>query len=183
MQKRWVLILVAVLAGSVSLWAAQDVVSAVEGVVKKVDSGTKTVVVETADGTDHTFHYVGSTVVHGGKATDEATIHGVDKLGEGTKVVAHYTTEGGKDTVHEIDRVGDDGMKSSTGTIDHIDRGTKTLVVKADDGTKTTFHLTDHAAADSGKDIAKGSEKSTHVTVYYTEKAGQKIAHFFKSSS
>ena len=35
---------------------AQDVVSAVEGTVKRVDAATKVVVVKTTDGTEHTFH-------------------------------------------------------------------------------------------------------------------------------
>jgi Cu/Ag efflux protein CusF len=169
-------------AGSLAVCAAQDVVSAVKGTVKKVDASTKTIVVETGDGADHTFHYVGRTVVHGTQATDQATIHGVDKIGEGSKVVAHYTTAGGKDTVMEIDRVGEDGLKSSKGTIDELDRGGKKLVLKADDGTKTTFRLSDRATVDAGKDIAKGSEKSAHVTVYYTEEAGKKVAHFFEAS-
>lgn len=36
---------------------------------------------------------------------------------------------------------------------------------------------------DAGKDIAEGAEKSAKVTVYYTEDAGHKVAHFFKRSS
>ena len=169
--------------GSLSLCAAQDVVSAVEGTVKKVDTSTKTIVVETSDGADHSFQYVGWTVVYGAEATGQATIHGVSKIGEGTKVVAHYTVAGGEDTVQEIDRVGEDGLKTSAGTIAELNRGGRKLVLKAADGTKTTFRLTDHAAVDEGKDIGKGSEKSAHVTVYYTEKAGKKIAHFFEASS
>ena len=51
--------LVIALALSTSLClAAQDLVHVVDGTVKKVDSGTKTVVVETKDGTEHTFHYL-----------------------------------------------------------------------------------------------------------------------------
>ena len=30
------------------------------------------------------------------------------------------------------------------------------------------------------KDIAKGTKKTTKVTVYYTEEAGKKTAHFFE---
>ena len=42
-----------------------DVVHAVDGTVEKVDTGTKTVVVKTADGTEHTFHYLGDVTVDG----------------------------------------------------------------------------------------------------------------------
>jgi len=34
---------------------------------------------------------------------------------------------------------------------------------------------------DAGKDVGKGVEKSSKVTVYYTEDAGKKVAHFFEN--
>ena len=40
-------------------------VSAVSGTVKKVDAATKTIVVKTEDGAEHTFHFVAKTTVHG----------------------------------------------------------------------------------------------------------------------
>lgn len=160
--------------------SAQDVVSAVEGTAKTVDSTGKTIVVETADGADHTLHLADRTVVHGVNASDRAAKDSFRGITSGTKVVAHYTEQGGQDTAEEIDRVGHDGLKASTGTITRLDRGGKMLVIKTGDGAENTFHLTDHAAVDGGKDIAQGSEKSAKVTVYYTERGGQKIAHFFE---
>jgi hypothetical protein len=55
-------------------------------------------------------------------------------------------------------------------------------VVKAADGTKQAFRLTDHAVDDAGRDISEGAEKSGKVTVYCTEKAGHKVAHFFSKA-
>jgi hypothetical protein len=174
-------ILVAALAlCPVLVFAAQDVATAVDGTVKKIDTGTKTVVVDASDGTEHTFHYTGDLVVHGtkdsAKGTDDA-FHGVK---EGSKVAVHYTADGGKETVHEIDNIGDDGLKATEGTITHIDRGTKTVAVKTADGTEQTFRLSGHAAADTGKDIGAGADKTAKVTVYYTEDAGKKTIHFIK---
>ena len=83
-----------VFATSLSL-AAQDVDHVVDGTVKKVDAGTKTVVVETKDGTEHTFHYASDVTVDGAKDTKKGTVdaaHGVD---EGSKVAVHYTAVGG----------------------------------------------------------------------------------------
>ena len=80
----------------------------------------------------------------------------------------------------KVDRVGKDGIKSVDGTITHIDRAGKTMAVKTGDGTEDTFKLSGHAAADAGKEIAKGAEKTTKITVYYTEEAGKKTAHFFE---
>jgi len=161
-------------------FAAQDVVSAVDGTVKKVDSGTKTVVVTTADGTDHTFHYTDKLVVHGAKDTAKGTDDAFHGVKEGSKVAVHYTGEGTKATAREVDNIGDDGLKTTEGTVTHIDRGTKTVAVKTADGSEETFKLSGHAAADAGKDIGEGADKAGKVTVYYTEDAGKKTVHFIK---
>jgi hypothetical protein len=167
------------LLGVISL-AAQDVVSAVHGTITKLDSATKTAVVKTSDGAEHTIKFVDKTTVHGAEATATGGKDAFHGLTEGTEVVAHYTAKGTEKTAVEVDKVGKDGIKSVDGTVTHIDRGGKTIAVKAADGTEETFRLSEHAAADAGKDIAKGSEKSAKVTVYYTEKAGKKTAHFFE---
>ena len=167
------------LLGAFSL-AAQDVVSAVHGTITKLDSATKTAVVKTKDGTEHTVKFVDKTTVNGVEATATGGKDAFHGLSEGTEVVAHYTTKGTEKTAVEVDKVGKDGIKSVDGTVTHIDRGAKTIAVKTADGTEQTFRLTDHAVADAGKDVAKGTEKSAKVTVYYTEVAGKKTAHFFE---
>jgi hypothetical protein len=85
------------LVGSLSLCEAQDVLSVVEGTVKKADAFTRTIAVETSEGADYSFRYVGWTVVYGAEGIGQATIHGVSKIGEGAKLVVHYTVAGGKD--------------------------------------------------------------------------------------
>jgi hypothetical protein len=89
--------------------------------------------------------------------------------------------KGTVETAEEIDHVGKDGLKVTEGTVSKIDRDGKTLMVKTADGAEATFSLTEHAAKDARKDIAKGTEKSAKVTVYYTEEGGRKVAHFFKT--
>lgn len=153
---------------------AVDVVTAVHGTITKVDSATKTVVVKTADGTEHTVKMVGKTTVHGTDVASKDTFHG---LKEGTEVVAHYTTKGTEKTAVEVDKLGKDGIKETDGTVTKIDHGAKTLAVKTADGTEQTFKITEHA----GEDVGKGIEKSAKVSVYYTEEAGKKIAHFFET--
>ncbi len=178
--RRTLAIGLAFLFGATGL-VAQDVVSAVSGTVKKVDAGTKTVVVKTADGTEHTFHFVERTSVQGADATATGAKDAFHGVKEGSEVVVHYSKKGTEETAEEIDHVGKDGLKVTEGTVSKIDRGGKTLVVKTADGTEETYHLTEHAAKDAGKGIGKGSEKSAKVTVYYTEEAGRKVAHFFKA--
>lgn len=162
------------------LHAADDVVSAVHGVVTKVDSGAKTIAVKTEDGTEHTIHYVDKTVVRGADATATGakdTWHGIST---GSEVVAHYTVKGTEKTGVEIDKLGKDGLKSVDGTVTKVGKDGKTVVVKSADGTEHAFEVAGHDTEVAAKDIGKGADKAGKVTVYYTEDAGKKIAHFFK---
>lgn len=93
----------------------------------------------------------------------------------------HYTTKGTQKTVHEIDDIGKNGLKATEGTVKSIDRGAKTLTLRTADGAEETYRLADRAARDAGKDIGEGAEKSGKVIVYYSEEAGHKVAHFFKT--
>jgi len=165
-----------------TLLAVEDVAGVVNGTVKKVDSTTKTIVVRTADGVEHTFHFVGSTAVHGVEKTGEASKDAFHGVREGTEVAVHYTTKGTEKTAEEVDNIGKDGLKATEGTVTHLGSGGKTIAVKTADGTEETFHFASRAATDAGKDIAKGTDKSAKVTVYYTEEAGKKVAHFFKKT-
>ncbi len=166
------------LALPASLCLAVEPITAVHGTVTKVDSTAKTIVVKTADGTEHTLHFVGKTAVHGTEVGAKDTFKGVK---EGSEVVAHYTAKGAEKTAMEVDNVGKDGLKVTEGTVSTVDRGAKTIAVKTADGSVQTFKMADHATVDAGKDIGKGTEKATKVTVYYTEQSGKKIAHFFEN--
>ncbi|HTF62608.1 MAG TPA: hypothetical protein VK638_07845 [Edaphobacter sp.] len=82
--------------------SAQDVAHAVSGVVKSIDKGSKTVVVKTADGTEHTIKYTDKTVVKGSKETGKGVEKGsVDTyMGAkvGTKITVNYTEKAGEKT-------------------------------------------------------------------------------------
>ncbi len=164
-------------------FAAKHVTSATQGTVEKIDAVAKSIVLKTADGAEHTIHFLDRTVVHGAESTAKGTKEALHGLKEGSEVVVHYSTRGAEDTADEIDRIGNDGLKVSEGTVKKIDRGGKTLVVTTAGGAEETYRLTDRAAIDAGKDISEGAEKSAKVTVYYTDEAGKKVAHFFKNAS
>jgi hypothetical protein len=155
--------------------------SSAEGVVTKIDRTAKTIAVKTADGTEHTMHLVGRTVVHGGQETYKGAEGAARGVQEGSQVVVHYTKQGTDETAEEIDRVGKDGLKTSEGTITKFDRSARTMTIKSADGTEQTYRLTEHASEDAGKDTDDVAKKSAHATVYYSEEAGHKIAHFFKT--
>lgn len=150
---------------------AQDLVSVIHGTVKKVDHATKTIVIKTTDGTEHTVKIAGDDTVKGTK-------DGFDGLKEGTEVVAHTTGKGIDETAVDVGKVSKDGVKVTKGTVTKFDEASKTVAVKTADGTEKTFELSGKAMEDAGKATGKGVEKGTKVTVYYTEEGGKKTAHF-----
>ena len=95
-------VLVLVAAGTWQQLAAEDVVHAVSGIVKSVDKTTKTMVVKTYDGTEHTIKWTDKTTVEGAKATGkgvaDASTATYDGAKEGTKVTVKYTEKGGEKT-------------------------------------------------------------------------------------
>lgn len=142
----------------------------VTGTIEKVDSGAKTIAVKTADGTVETVKFTDKTTVHGLK--DAAK--GADLAGkEGGHVIVHTTGEGAEKTAHSVEWFGDKTVHTTEGTVEDVGKDTKTVAVKTADGSKETFAVAGHATA-------IGAKKGEHVTVYYTEEAGKKIAHVFK---
>jgi hypothetical protein len=156
-----------------ALLSAQGLSSVVQGTIKKIDAGAKTVAITTANGVQEVVEFSDKTVVHGTVVGAKGAFGG---LTEGTEVVARYTTSGGKKIASEVDHVGKDGLKVAEGTVTKVSAGGKTVAVKMADGTEQVFDATEDAAGDVGK----GAEKASKVTVHYAEEGGRKVAHFFK---
>ena len=156
---------------AMGICVAQDLVNIIHGTIKKVDSTTKTIVVKTVDGTEHTI-----------KVTDAATVKGTkdgfNGLKEGTQIVARTTGKGADETAMEVGKIGKDGFKATHGTVETFDKDTKTIVVKDVHGAKKTFELSGKALEDAGKATEAGIAKGTRVTVYYTEEGGEKVAYY-----
>ncbi|HKW31491.1 MAG TPA: hypothetical protein VJN92_00690 [Candidatus Acidoferrum sp.] len=160
---------------------AQGSTNVITGTLEKVDSGAKTVAVKTADGTVETVKFTDTTTVHGLKGAGK----GADLAGkEGGHVIVHTVGEGADKTAHSVEWVGAKTVHATEGTVEEVGKGSKTVAVKGADGTKETFKVADEAVVDTGKGVARystqGAKKGEHVTVYYTEEAGKKIAHVFK---
>ncbi|HYL65023.1 MAG TPA: hypothetical protein VE077_20610 [Candidatus Methylomirabilis sp.] len=161
-------------------FADNAVVTAVRGTITKIDAASKTIAVKTADGTEHTLHFVSSTAVHGAQATATGATDAFHGLTEGSEVVAHYTVKGSEETAVEVDNVGKGGLHAVDGSVSKVSADGKTVVVKAADGTEQTFHVVGHDTTASAKQIGKAADTSAKYTVYYTEAAGKKVAHFFQ---
>jgi len=176
-----VLLMIAATSGVAYAQSNQAPSNVITGTIEKVDSVTKIIAVKTADGTVETVKFTEKTTVHSLK--DAAK--GGDLAGkEGGHVIVHTVGEGVDKTARSVEWFGDKTVRTTEGTVEEVGKGSKTVAVKTAGGTKETFVVADHAAVNSGKDIARysawGTRKGEHVTVYYTEVAGKKIAHLFK---
>jgi len=166
-----------------------DVVHAVSGTVTKVDSGAKTITLKTADGGEHVFKYTEKTTVHAAQKGAEGVKTGaVDTYmagKEGTHAIVHYTGEGADETAVHVEDFGKSSLKVGEGTVTDVDKATRTVTIKAADGTETTFHVAKDATIDTAHGVTKGSEliakKGEKATVHYTDEAGKKVVHLFRS--
>lgn len=86
--------------------SADDLTHMVSGVVKHVDKDSKTMVVKTADGTEHTIKYTDKTAIEGAKDAS-------GDVKEGAHVSVKYTEEGGEKTAIGVKDLGKDVDKSA----------------------------------------------------------------------
>jgi hypothetical protein len=150
---------------------------ATEGTIRDEHKAANKIVVETSDGVKHVYDGAKGLIVHGGKDNRLAD------LKPGTTVVVHYTTGAAGDAAQEIDRVGENGLSVTEGIVTDIDRGKKEITIRYDNGTIEKLKLTDRSAADAGTDVGANAVGVTRIVVYYSDEAGQKVAHYFKRKS
>ena len=157
---------------------------ATEGVITRVDSAAKKIVVKTADGTEEVFKFTGKTAMHAATAVKTGAVDSYLVGKEGTPVVVHYTEEGANKTALAVDDLGKDTLTVSKGVVTDFDKAGHTVTVKTEDSSEQTYHVAKDAAVDTEHGAVKGTEytakKGEKVSVHYTEKAGQKVAHFIK---
>jgi len=103
----FVIAIVAVLTFSLGqrISAQEDVVHILKGTVKSVDKDSKTMVVKSADGTEHTIKWTDKTSVDGGKEIGK-------DIGEGSKVSVKYTEKAGEKTAVGVKDVGKSTAKA-----------------------------------------------------------------------
>jgi hypothetical protein len=152
---------------------------ATQGAIKDVGEVGNTIVVGTLDGIEHAFHFTKHLLLRGGEGTEA-----LQGLRAGRSVVVHYKVEGASEAAHEVDRAGDEGLKSTEGVVTRVDRGRKQFVIEFTDGKTETFRLSDRAAESVGQGGGRATTGETQVIVYYSDEGGQQnVAHFFKKIS
>ena len=113
---------------------------ALEGTVDATYKAANSLMVKTADGVRHLFHVTDRTAVHGSRQAAAEFLHG---LREGTAVVVHYADDAGERTAVEVDRVGDEGLKTMEGVVVRVDRAGRKISILLADGSRQTLRLTE----------------------------------------
>jgi hypothetical protein len=83
---------------AVRSFAKEEMVSVTEDTVKKLDPGSKRVVIATKNGTERTFALSRATVVHRVAAMKHGSKASVSDLTKWSEVVVHYSSDGVLDT-------------------------------------------------------------------------------------
>jgi len=148
--------------------------------MKQFYRAANVVVVTTIDGLEHVYHFTKDLVVHGGKKPGVDALEG---LREGTTVVIHESTRESQASADEIDILGDEGLKITEGMVTNIDHRKGEITIRYNNGKTETLQMTTRAAAETEGGIGGTGEEASTVIVYYSDEAGQKIAHYFKKGS
>lgn len=56
------------------------------------------------------------------------------------------------------------------------------MIIRIANGTEEIYQLTDHAIEDARIQTEDAAKTSAHAIVYYSEEAGNKVAHHFKTT-
>lgn len=154
---------------------------ALDGTVDDVSTAANTIVVKSADGVRHMFRVSRDLLTHG--KTPMPYNDWLAGLKPGATVVAHYSGSGDDRTLHEIDHVGDEGLKVSEGVVRSIDRRQQKITVRFEGDRVETLQLTPRAASGSGADLGDGTAGES-IVVYYTDSNnGIKEAHHFRKKN
>jgi len=156
---------------------AEDAVTAIHGTITKVDRAAKTVVVKTADGTEHTLHFAGKTTVRGADLTARGANRVVPWSQRGYGSSRALRQKGRERHRRRIRQSGKDGLKGTEGTISVVDRTGKKIAVTTADGTKQTFKLFRSRSARCRHGHWQRKREGNKVIVYSSEDAGKKVAH------
>jgi hypothetical protein len=150
---------------------------ALEGTMTQLYRAANVLVVAVIDGAEHVYHFTRDLIVHRGRNGGGDPLDG---LREGTRVVVHYVTKGAQVAVAELDRVGDDGLKTKEGVVTQVDRGRKRITIRFDDGATETLELTGRLAAVPA-DL--GPARAPRLVVYEADESGGKVAYSFKPAA
>ena len=118
---------------------------------------------ETGEGIDHLR---GAT-----KTNADGEAASLDGLRPGTSVVVHYSVKGIQTSADANDAVERSGSSVNEGIVTNVDRSSKHITIRFAGGSTETLRLT------------RSTTGGGRVIVYYPDRSGQQLAHYFKPAS
>jgi hypothetical protein len=152
---------------------------ALQGTIDQEYGAANTVIVKTSDGVRHLLHATKGVLVHGGQGTGEDALRG---LAVGTPVAVHYSAVDGNNVLREVDALDEDGLRTTEGTINRVDRRGHQITIRFDNGTVETLQLSEGAATSLGH-TANDVPDTGRIVVYYTDESGKRVVHYFRRKS
>ena len=166
---------------------AQMVVHAVSGMVKAVNSDSKTMDVTVESGETSRFRLPTNAKVtldfDKALQSDSMDVSKFEHIGD--YVVVYYYGYADDRTAVAVKDLGAGPFQKIEGTVASFDKHTRTMMVNDDGGKSETFVLSDHLVVDSGLSVASGRSydphKGYHVVVTYSKAGDKNSAVFIRS--
>lgn len=168
---------------------SQEVVHAVSGTVKSINSAAKQIDIDVEGGTSGDFTIpsgkLPSLEFDSDLRADATDPSHFQKTGD--YVVVFYYGFGDTRTAVGLKDLGNSGVQKILGTVAGFNEHNREISVLGSNGTTQTFHLSDTAVVDTGNGLISGRKyhphKGSEVRVTSTNTGDQKVAVFVWSRS
>jgi hypothetical protein len=158
------------------------------GKVTAVYPASKTIQIDTDDGSQSVFDIMGQNVLISFEKNVKALTVPAAAFNKADcqVVVFYYGQEGGR-TVVAVEDLGTEPLTNETGTVVKMDKHAHLLTIKSDAGQEQTYHMDAKTLADSSYGVTEGQkfspDKGTKVRVTSTAQNGESTALFIRALS
>jgi hypothetical protein len=183
-----VFLLTAIVSFSSVAARAQQIVHALTGKVTAVYPASKTILVDTDDGSQGSFDILTQNV----PMTFEKNVKAMTipasafKKADSNVVVFFYGQEGDR-TIVAVEDLGAGPLIKEAGTVVKMDKHAHLLTIKNDAGQEQTYHIDAKTLADSSYGVIEGQkfspDKGTKVRVTASTQNGESTALFIRALS
>jgi hypothetical protein len=178
----------AVLALSSANTSAQQIVHALTGKVTAVYPASKTIQIDTDDGSQGSFDILTQNVPMSFEKNVKAmTVPASSFNKPAINVVVFYFGQEGARTIVAVEDLGAAPLVNDTGTVVKMDKHARLLTIKTDAGQEQTYHIDAKTLADSTYGVMEGQkfspDKGVKVKVTATTQNGESTALFIRALS
>jgi hypothetical protein len=181
-------LLIGALSFSFQAAIGQQIVHAMTGKVTAVYPASKTMQIDTDDGSQNIFDIMSQNVLISFEKNVKAlTVPAIAFNKSDCQVVVFYYGQEGVRTVVAVEDLGAGPLVNETGTVVKMDKHAHLLTIKSDAGQEQTYHVDAKTLADSTYGVMEGQkfspDKGTKVRVTASTQNGESTALFIRALS